>query len=83
VSCQVQGKGVRPEVQIEPENGLISMGGVLLEEYAERTVKVKNVCNFDIQFSLQKVGEGVLNSNSGSAFSYIPAQGTIPPHSTI
>jgi hypothetical protein len=79
----VQGKGVRPEVQIEPENGLISMGGVLLEEYAERTVKVKNVCNFDIQFSLQKVGEGVLNSNSGSAFSYIPAQGTIPPHSTI
>lgn len=30
VSCRVKGKGVRPEVQIEPDNGLVNLGGVLL-----------------------------------------------------
>jgi len=42
----LKGKGVRPEVQIEPDNGLVNLGGVLLDEWAERTVKIKNVCNF-------------------------------------
>ena len=79
----MKGKGVRPEVEIEPENGLTSMGGVLLDENSEKTVKIKNICNFDINFTLQKIGEGVLNSNSGSAFSYVPSQGTIAPHSTV
>ena len=44
---------------------------------------MKNICNFDISFCLQKIGEGILNSNSGSAFSYVPSQGIIPPHSHI
>lgn len=37
---------MRPEVAIEPESGLVAMGGVLLEEHAERTIKIRNVCNF-------------------------------------
>lgn len=49
----------------------------------EKTVKVKNICNFDINFSLQKIGGGILNTNSGSAFTYVPAQGVIPAHGTI
>lgn len=31
VSCQLRGKGVRPEVAIEPESGLVGLGGVLVE----------------------------------------------------
>ena len=46
VSCMLKGKGVRPEVLIEPEDGLVNMGGVLLDEYSEKTVKIKNACNF-------------------------------------
>jgi hypothetical protein len=42
----LKGKGVRPEVQIEPENGLVNMGGVLLDEHSEKTIKIKNICNF-------------------------------------
>lgn len=56
------------------------MGGVLIDESSEKTVKVKNICNFDINFCLQKIGGGILNNNSGSAFTYIPAQGVIPAH---
>lgn len=32
---------------------------------------------------LQKVGTGINNSNSSSAFSYIPSNGTIPAHGTV
>jgi hypothetical protein len=46
VSCILKGKGVRPEVVIEPESGLIPIGGVLLDEFAEKTIKIKNICNF-------------------------------------
>jgi hypothetical protein len=56
------------------------MGGVLLDEYAERVIKIRNVCNFEIHFTLVKVGTGVNNSNSSSAFTYVPSTGAIPAH---
>jgi hypothetical protein len=59
------------------------MGAVLVDESSEKTVKVKNICNFEINFVLEKIGGGVLNSNSGSAFSYVPSHGSIPAHGTI
>ena len=68
---------------IEPENGLVNMGGVLLDEYSEKTVKINNACNFEVAFSLEKVGNGILNNNSGSAFSYIPSNGHLPAHGTV
>jgi hypothetical protein len=43
-------------------------------------VKIKNICNFEVMFMFEKVGGGILNSNSGSAFSYIPSHGTIAAH---
>lgn len=41
---------MRPEVKVVPENGLISVGGVVLGEYTERTFKITNVSNFPIKF---------------------------------
>lgn len=59
------------------------MGSVIIDESIEKTVKIKNICNFDINFCLQKIGGGILNNNFGSAFTYVPAQGIIPAHGTI
>lgn len=50
MSAKLKGIGVRPEVRVIPENGLISVGGVVLGEYAERTFKITNVSNFPIKF---------------------------------
>ena len=74
---------MRPEVLIEPEDGLLNMGGVLIDEYSEKTVKIKNACNFEVGFVLEKVGGGIFNSNSGSAFSYVPSHGQLPAHGTV
>ena len=32
---------------------------------------------------LEKIGGGISNTNSGSAFIYIPSHGSIPPHGSI
>ena len=34
ISCLLKGVGVRPDININPENGLVHFGGVLLDEYA-------------------------------------------------
>lgn len=40
------------------------------------------MCNFEIHFTLVKVATGVNNSNSSSAFTYVPSTGAIPAHAT-
>lgn len=56
------------------------MGAVILDEFAEKTFTVKNICNFPIQFLIKRIEEGVLNSNSSRAISYIPMNGTVRPN---
>ena len=56
------------------------MGAVLLDEYSEKTFTVKNICNFPIGYLIKRIGEGVLNSNSSRAITYIPMNGTIQPN---
>ena len=50
VSAKLKGIGVRPEVKVVPENGLIPFNGVVQGESAERTFKITNVSNFPIKF---------------------------------
>jgi len=50
VSAKLKGIGVRPEVKVVPENGLIPFNGVVQGEFAERTFKITNVSNFPIKF---------------------------------
>ena len=40
VSVYMKGSGVRPEVNIEPEDGLLSFGNVLVGETIEKTFKI-------------------------------------------
>jgi hypothetical protein len=46
----LKGNGVRPEVKVFPENGLVNVGGVVLGDYSERNFKITNVSNFAIKF---------------------------------
>lgn len=40
VSVLLKGVGVRPEVKITPEDGLINFGNILAGETTERTFKI-------------------------------------------
>ncbi|CAK81749.1 unnamed protein product (macronuclear) [Paramecium tetraurelia] len=77
VSAKLKGIGVRPEVKVVPENGLISVGGVVLGEYAERTFKITNVSNFPIKFQLISKARGVQNSCGTEVFQFIPQEAIV------
>ena len=49
----IKGIGVRPEVTIEPEEGLIAFGNILVNETVEKGFKIKNVSSFPVKFNLQ------------------------------
>jgi hypothetical protein len=48
----MKGCGVRPEVSIEPEEGLLNFGNILVGEVYEKTFKIKNVSSFAVRFEL-------------------------------
>ena len=52
VSVNMKGVGVRPEVHIEPEEGLLAFGNVLVNETVEKSFKIKNVSSFPVSFQL-------------------------------
>ena len=59
VSVYMKGSGVRPEVNIEPEDGLLSFGNVLVGETVEKTFKIKNISSFAVKFNLKSECNGV------------------------
>ena len=83
VSCLLKGVGARPDITIIPESGLIGFGGVVLDQYAEKTLSVKNICNFEVEFVLEKIGSGVENINSARPFLYVPSSGKIPANGQV
>lgn len=50
VSVFLTGCGVRPEVQIEPEEGLLNFGNILVGETFEKSFKIKNISSFAVKF---------------------------------
>ena len=52
VSVNLKGTGVRPEVTITPEEGLISFSNILLGENSERSFTIQNVSSFPVNFEL-------------------------------
>lgn len=61
VSVQLQGRGVKPEVKINPENGLLGFSNVLIGEIAERSFEISNVSSFPVTFNLSSQVAGVTN----------------------
>jgi len=52
VSVNLKGTGVRPEVTITPEEGLLSFANVLVGETADKSFQITNVSSFPVNFEL-------------------------------
>ena len=77
VSVNLKGTGVRPEVSITPQDGLINFGNVLVGEAFEKTFTIKNISSFPVNFNLLSQVSGVENIKKKLPFILIPSQGTI------
>ena len=44
---------MRPEVNIEPEEGMLYFGNLLVGETIEKSFKIKNVSSFAVKFNLK------------------------------
>lgn len=53
VSVLLKGTGVRPEVKIDPEDGILPFGNVLVNESVEKTFTIQNVSSFPVNFNLE------------------------------
>ena len=81
VSIVLKGTGVRPEVSISLEDGLLSFGNVIQNELVEKGFTIKNVSSFPVNFDLISKVSGVENKSHLKPFTLIPAVGTIKPNS--
>lgn len=82
VSINLKGTGVRPEVNINPESGLIQFGNILAGETTEKTFDIINVSSFAVNFELQSQVAGVSNKCRKLPFVLIPSKGTIKANSS-
>jgi len=72
VSVNLKGTGVRPEVKITPEDGIIPFGNVLVNETSEKTFMIQNVSSFPVNFNLESLVSGVTNHRKQVPFVFIP-----------
>lgn len=82
VSVNLKGTGVRPEVNISPEDGLISFSNVLVNETAEKSFMISNVSSFPVNFNLESEAAGVDNLSKQRPYLLIPSKGTIEAKGT-
>ena len=78
VSVLLKGIGVRPEVNIQPEDGLLSFTNVLVGETGEKIFAIKNISSFSVTFNLVSLVSGVENISKEKPFLLVPSGGTIP-----
>lgn len=82
VSVNLKGTGVRPEVTIEPSDGIISFSNALVKETVEKQFEITNVSSFSVNFTLESLAAGVDNLSKQRPFLLIPSQGTIQAKSS-
>ena len=78
VSVLLKGTGVRPEVKITPEEGILPFGNVIVGETSEKTFMIENVSSFPVSFKLESEVHGVQNDRRQVPFVMVPTQATIP-----
>lgn len=77
ISVKLQGSSVKPEVTINPLDGLLNLGATLPNEKLEKAFEIKNVSNFSLEFNLKLLGSGIKRTDGQEAFLYIPSKGTL------
>lgn len=83
VSVVLRGRGVRPELKLEPEDGLLNVGNAVPGDTVEKTFTLKNVASFPFEFTLSKRKVGVQNYNGLVNFTFIPQSGRIEPGAVL
>lgn len=79
----LKGRGVRPEVRITPEDGLMYFANLLVCESSTKEFEIKNVSGFPVKFSLIWKFAGCQNKKGLSVFSVIPSEGTVNGNSSM
>jgi len=74
VSVLLKGIGVRPEVNIDPEDGLLNFGNILLGESTKKQFTIQNVSSFPVSFKLENLVGGVSNKSKQLPFTLVPAE---------
>lgn len=83
ISVNLKGTGVRPEVNISPDTGLLNFGNILVGETTEKTFEIKNVSSFAVNFELLSLVSGVQNNSRKLPYLLIPSKGTIKANSNF
>jgi len=73
VSVNLKGTGVRPEVNITPEDGLITFQNCLVGETVEKTFEIKNISSFPVKFNLHSQVQGVENMCKRKPYLFVPS----------
>eukprot|EP01022_Parablepharisma_sp_SALTPOND_P031487 TRINITY_DN802_c0_g1_i1.p3 TRINITY_DN802_c0_g1~~TRINITY_DN802_c0_g1_i1.p3 ORF type:complete len:858 (-),score=118.40 TRINITY_DN802_c0_g1_i1:994-3567(-) len=80
----LKGIGVRPEVYLEPADGLMDMGSVVVGEHSEKKFTVKNLSTFPIVYTIKVEAQGLQNkSKDTKVFMYEPETATVQPNETV
>lgn len=79
VSVSLKGRGVRPQLKLDPEDGLINIGNCIVGDTIEKTMTLKNLVTFPFEYILKKRAKGVQNFNGLVNFTYIPQESKIEP----
>ena len=77
ISVKLKGSSVKPEVTINPADGLLNMGCTLSGEKQEKNFEVKNVSNFSLDFNLKLLASGLKRTDGQEAFLFLPSKGTL------
>jgi hypothetical protein len=78
-SVKLVGRGVRPEVKLRPQDGLLNCGYIVVENTLEKSFFLQNASSFPFTFTLIKRSSGTRNYNGLYNFVYIPHEKTLNP----
>jgi len=78
-SVKLVGRGVRPEVKLRPQDGLLNCGYVVVENTLEKSFFLQNASSFPFTFTLIKRSSGTRNYSGLYNFVYIPHEKTLNP----
>ena len=83
ISVKLRGSSVKPEVVINPVDGLMKMGATLPNEKLEKSFDIKNVSNFALDFDLKLLSSGIRRTDGQQAFLFIPSKGNLKAGETL
>eukprot|EP00929_Paragymnodinium_shiwhaense_P113634 TRINITY_DN81922_c0_g1_i1.p1 TRINITY_DN81922_c0_g1~~TRINITY_DN81922_c0_g1_i1.p1 ORF type:complete len:1650 (+),score=464.82 TRINITY_DN81922_c0_g1_i1:172-5121(+) len=77
----LKGRGVRPILKIEPEDGIINLGGVVYskaaKDYVTAELQIKNASPFELRYKLESIVPVEQSYAGPSPFTLTPSQGVV------